>query len=767
MSDESLPPLSEKAVLDTLHRIVHAVNKAPDLQEALSVLVNAVREAITCDVCSIYLVDDTSRSNVLMATVGLDPRAVGKVRLPMGRGLVGLVTERAEPVNVADAPAHPRYVRITDTGEARFRGFLGVPIIQNRRVLGVLVVRQVDTREFHDDEVTFLFTLAAQLAGAITYARASGELDRLTTDNEPIHRFLTGQAGYAGVAIGTAMVAYRQSDLQSVPDRAVSDPDAECERFQRAVIQVGEDLRRLQARLGEQLPAEDRALFDALLLMLESETLLLQTEEAIQNGLWAPAALRDTISNHAQIFDNMDDPYLRERASDVRDLGRRILTHLEHDEPQLVEYPPDTVLMGEEISAMQLAEVPPERLAGVVSAGGSSSSHAAILARAMGVPAVMGVAELPVSRMQGRSVVVDGYRGRVYVDPTPAVSQEYQRLLEEERALGAEVEAMRGLPPETTDGHLIPLYLNTGLINEMHLEEQAEAAGVGLYRTEVPFMVRDRFPGEETQLQGYRAVLEAFAPRPVVLRTLDVGGDKELPYFPVNERNPFLGWRGVRISLQHPEIFLTQVRAMLRSDVGLRNLQIMLPMITSVGEVDELQQLIQRAHDELLEEGVPATMPKVGVMIEVPSAVYQAEELAKRVDFLSIGSNDLTQYLLAVDRNNPRVADLYDELHPAVLRAIKMVSEAAKKFSCPVSVCGELAGNPLATILLVGMGIDTLSMSVGSLLRVKWVVRSISRMRARQLVSVALRMEDAAQVRRLLESTLDELGLAGLVRPGK
>lgn len=754
-------------MLDTLHRIVHAVNKAPDLQKALSVLVNAVKEAIASDVCSIYLVDDDSRSNVLMATVGLHDKAVGKVRLPMGRGLVGLVAERAEPVNVADATVHPRYIRVTDTGETRFRGFLGVPIIQNRRVLGVLVVRQADSREFHDEEVTFLFTLAAQLAGAITYARASGELDTLTSGDEQLQRYFAGQAGFAGVAIGTAVVTYRQSDLQSVPDRKIDDPDAECERFQRAVTQVGEDLRRLQGRLGEQLPAEDRALFDALLLMLESETLLLQTEESIQGGQWAPAALRDTIATHAQIFDEMDDSYLRERASDVRDLGRRILTHLEHDQPQVADYPKGTILVGEEISAMQMAEVPPERLAGVVSASGSSSSHAAILARAMGVPAVMGVAEMPVSRMQGRVLVVDGYRGRVYVDPAPTVRSEYQRLQAEERALGAEVEAMRGLPSETTDGHIVPLHLNTGLVNETQREEQAEAGGVGLYRTEVPFMVRDRFPGEDSQLLNYRRVLESFEPRPVTLRTLDVGGDKELPYFPVSEQNPFLGWRGVRISLQHPEIFLTQVRAMLRADIGLGNLQIMLPMITSVGEVDELQLLIQRAHDELLEEGYAVSMPRVGVMIEVPSAVYQAEELARRVDFVSIGTNDLTQYLLAVDRNNPRVADLYDELHPAVLRAINMAVEAARQFNRPVSVCGELAGNPLATILLIGMGIDILSMSVGSLLRVKWVTRSISRMRARQLLSVALRMEDAGQVRRLMEASLDELGLGGLIRPGK
>ena len=753
-------------MLNTLHRIVHAVNKAPNLQEALGLIVRLVKESIGCDVCSIYLTDEDSRANVLMATDGLRAEAVGKVRLPVGRGLVGLVAERAEPLNVADAPSHPRYVRVSDTGEIHYRGFLGVPIIQSRRVLGVLVVRQESVREFSDEEVTFLFTLAAQLAGAITHARASGELDELTGD-ETISRFLSGQPGNTGVALGVGVVAYRLSDLDAVPDRTVDNVEEESASFRAAVALAEEDLRRLQENLGDQLPDEDRALFDALLLMLGSDTLVSHTLERIETGQWAPAALRDVVQSHTRVFEEMEDVYLRERASDIRDLGRRILTHLQSDQPTQTEYPPNTVLVGEEVSAVQLAEVPPGHLVGVVSAAGSGSSHAAILARAMGVPAVMGVTDLPVGRMQNRSLIVDGYRGRVYVEPTPSVRTEYERLLDQERALSAEVEAMRGLPSETVDGVTVPLYLNTGLVSEMNGTEQAEAQGIGLYRTELPFMVRDRFPGEGEQITNYQRVLKAFDSRPVILRTLDVGGDKALPYFPVEEQNPFLGWRGVRISLQHPEIFLTQIRAMLRANVGHGNLQIMLPMITSPSEVDELMLLIQQAHDELLEEDIAVSMPRIGVMIEVPSAVYQVEALARRVDFLSVGTNDLTQYLLAVDRNNPRVADLYDDMHPAVLRALKAIVDGARVYAKPVSVCGELAGNPLATVLLLGLGVDSLSMSAGSLLKVKWVVRSFSQSRARQLLGVALRMEDAGQVRRFMEGALDEMGLGGLFRPGK
>ena len=753
-------------MLETLHRIVKEVNAAPDLEKALSTIVTMVKQAIQCDVCSVYLTDPEARAHVLAATDGLRQESVGKVALPLGRGLVGLVAERAEPVNVSDAPSHPRYLHITETGETQYRGFLGVPIIQNRKVLGVLVVRQAAMRAFVDDEVTFLFTLAAQLAGAITFAQASGEIDALTTTTRAA-RFLKGRPGSTGVSIGHGVVAYRLADLDAIPDRPAGDVAAESRSFREAVSAVEDDLRDLQARLSGEIPAEDHALFDALLLMLGGDTLVTHTVELIERGQWAPGALRQSISAHAQVFEAMEDVYLRERASDVRDLGRRILMHLQSDSPQAPEYPPDTILVGEEVSAVQLAEVPADHLVGVVSATGSSSSHVAILARAMGVPAVMGVTDLPVSRMENRELIIDGYRGRVYLSPTPSVRNEYERLAEEERELTAEAENVRGLPAESTDGVAFPLYLNTGLINETGNGNNEDCAGIGLYRTELPFMVRDRFPGESVQVLNYRRVLEAFSPRPVILRTLDVGGDKPLPYFPISEQNPFLGWRGVRISLAHPEIFLTQVRAMLRAAVDLDNLQIMLPMISGVGEVDELKMLIQRAHDELLEEGYAVAMPRIGVMVEVPSAVYMIEELARRVDFVSVGTNDLTQYLLAVDRNNSRVAELYEDLHPAVLRALEQVVRGARVFNRPVGVCGELAGNPMATILLMGLGVDSLSMSAGSLMKVKWVVRSFSVARARQLVHAALRMEDAQQVRRFMEGALDDMGLGGLFRPGR
>ncbi len=756
-------------MLDTLHRIVQEVTRANDLEKALQLLVSGVREAVHSDVCSVYLTDFENREHVLAATDGLRPEAVGKVRLPMHRGLIGLVAERAEPLNLDDAPSHPHYLYIPHTGETEYHGFLGVPIIHYRSVLGVLVARQQQPRKFEDEEVTFLFTLAAQLAGAIKHAQASGELATLTRRSDGGARFLEGRGSATGVAIGIGRVAYEGAELSAMPDRRITDIAAERRQLLDAVNRVRDELEAMKRRLAGSLGREDQALFDALLLMLDSDSLVRRALTLIEQGNWAPGALRDSIEEHARVFDAMEDSYLRERAADVRNLGNRILSHMSGagGQADARDYPEQTILVGEEISIMQLAEVPRERLAGLVSMRGSNSSHVAILARAMGIPAVMGVAELPVSRLDKRALIVDGYRGRIYISPTPSVFREYQRLADEERALSHELQALRDQPSETVDGVHVPLLLNTGLVLEQRTAGAADAEGVGLYRTELPFMVRDRFPGENVQTINYHRVISEFAPRPVTLRILDIGGDKPLPYFPIDESNPFLGWRGIRILLDHPEIFLTQVRAMLRASVGFDNLHIMLPMVTTLDEVDDALDLIHRAREELLDEGYEIHPPKLGVMIEVPAAAMQAEIFAERVDFLSIGSNDLTQYLLAVDRNNSHVAALYDDLHPVLLHTIQQVATAAAAHDTPVSLCGELAGNPAAAPLLLGMGITSLSMSSGSLLRVKAVIRSTSLPRARELLRSAQRCRDGDCVRKLMERALDGMGLGGLVRPGK
>ena len=754
-------------MLDTLRRTIQEVNRAPDLPRALAIIVSRVKQAMVVDVCSVYLVDYDVDQIVLMATDGYNSDAVGEVRLSAGQGLVGLVARREEALNLDNASDHPAYVFTSKIGEEPFHGFLGVPIIQHRNVLGVLVVRQRERRRFAEQEETFLFTLAAQLAGAISHAGASGEINRLLQQSDESRYALKGVSATPGATVGVARVVYPMANLEAIPDRPVEDIDAEIAEFQTAVAAVESDMRSISERMVDSLPAEDIALFDALILMLRSENLVYGTIEGIRTGNWAPGALRDTIAEHVAAFEDMEDPYLRERASDVRDLGRRILQYLQSIHPVARRFEPDTILVGEDVSASQLAEVPVNLIVGVVSARGSSASHVAILARALGIPAVMGIDDLPVGRLDGQELVVDGYQSRVFVRPSQAIREEFLRLQREETELSNELQGLTQLASETKDGVRVPLYANTGLLTDITPSLRCGADGVGLYRTEVPFLIRDRFPGEEEQRRTYRQVLKAFAPAPVTVRTLDIGGDKTLPYFPVQEDNPFLGWRGIRISLDHPEIFLTQVRAILRANSGLNNLRLLLPMVSSVGEIDSALGLIRRAHEELLDEGEALVYPKIGVMIEVPSAVYQIPAMATRVDFFSVGSNDLTQYLLAVDRNNSQVAELYDALHPSVLRAIQHVVQEAHAVGRSVSVCGEMAGDPVAALLLMGMGVDSLSMSAASLLRVKWVVRSFTQLQMQQLLDEVWELEEASAVRALLQASLEAAGLGGLIHAGR
>lgn len=754
-------------MLGLLHRIVQEVNDADSLDEALKIIVGRVKDAMSVDLCSVYLTDHTHKQNVLMATDGLNPEAVGEVRLGFEQGLTGLVGHRKEVVNVADASAHPNYMYMPQSGEDCFHAFLGVPIVHRRKLLGVLVLQRYARESFQEDIVTFLTTVAAQLAGAIAHAEASGGIDGLTRKSARTATPFVGQPGSPGVGMGQAFVLYPSADIEAIPDRAVEDIEAEIKVFHSAIEGVRGDVKEMLNRLNKTLPLEDRALFDAYLLMLESDSLVNGVIEQIRAGNWASGALRNTIREHLRVFDEMEDPYLRERGADVLDLGRRILKRLQTGgDARVYKYPDRTILVGEEITASMLAEIPVSQIAGVVSLAGSRTSHVAILSRAMNIPAVMG-ADLPVGKIDGKEVIVDGYRGQVYVEPKRAIHDEFIRLVEEEMELSADLAALQDLPSLTPDGIHIPLHINSGLLAGVVPVESSSAEGIGLYRTEFPFMIRDRFPGEEEQFQIYKEVLLSFKNGPVILRTLDVGGDKSLPYFPIKEDNPFLGWRGIRITLDHPEIFLVQLRAMLRANEGVGNMHILLPMISSISEVDDSLALLKRAHHELVEEGHAIELPKVGVMIEVPSAVFQVREIASRVDFLSVGTNDLTQYLLAVDRNNARVAELFESLHPAVLRALQLIVQGAHAVNKPVYVCGEMAGDPAAAILLIGMGYDSLSMSVSNLPRIKWVVRNFSTSRAKRIVEEVLEYEDAADIRSYLGNILEEAGLGGLIRAGR
>lgn len=756
-------------MLTILRHILQEVSSAEDFSEALNIMVKRIANALATQACSIFLLDRQHSEYVLVATQGLNPKAVGKVRVPINKGLIGLVGEREEPVNIDDATRHPRFLRVAEVKEEAYRAFLGTPIIYHRQVLGVLIVQQSEPRRYDESEEAFLVTLAAQLAAIIAHAEATRPLADIIQGVKKQKREMVyaGVPGAPGIGMGSGVVVYAPSDLDSVPDRVPDDVEAEIQLLELAFAAVREDIRLLSERLHPSLPPEERALFDVYQRILDSSDLGKTVVEKIREGNWAPGALRDVITEHVNYLENLDNEYMRDRVADIRDLGRRVLASLQKNDRATLPYTEKTILIGEELTATDLAEVPEGCLAGMISTRGSGNSHVAILARAMRVPTVMGVGDVPIQELQDKEIIVDGYYGQIYISPDQALRNEFDRLIKQEKLLDVKLDEIRDQPAVTLDGHQIGLMVNTGLGADISISLSVGAEGVGLYRTEIPFLMRDRFPSGEEQRIIYRQMLMSFAPRPVIIRTLDVGGDKPLPYFPIKEDNPFLGWRGIRITLDHPEIFLSQVRAMMRASEGLHNLRIMLPMISDVTEVDESMRLLRKAFAEVKEEGYDIEMPQIGVMIEVPSAVYQARALAKRVDFLSVGSNDLTQYILAVDRNNPRVANLYDALHPAVLRALIQVVENGHHEGRHVSICGELAGDPVGAMLLMALGFDSLSMNASSIGRVRWVIRHITRKKAAKLLQDVLSMESAVMIRSHLEHALEQAGLGELIRAGR
>jgi len=756
-------------MLSMLRSIVQEVNSASNLEDALEIIVSRVQQAMTTEVCSIYLLDSEQNRYVLEASKGLNEDSIGRVSLGYSEGLVGLVGVREEPINLEHAQEHERYRYFPETGEERFESFLGVPIIHHKKVLGVLVVQQAsNSRRFDEGEEAFLVTVSAQLAGVIAHSEATRVMDTVTPTGQARQDIsFKGVAGAPGVAIGRSVVIFPVADLNAVPDRQTENIQEDIQAFAAAIASVRQDIQAVGERLSTQLRPEEQALFDVYLGMLDDNALAGEVNSQINQGKCAQSALKAVIGDYARHFEMMNDAYLSERAVDIKDLGSRILSYLQTDEQKQHDYPDNTILVSDELTPTMLGEVPTEKLLGLVSIKGSGNSHVAILARAMGIPTVMGMVDVPLNQLDDKELIIDGYNGELFACPSDELRGYYQQIVEEEKLLDAGLEKLKTLPCETKDGHRICAWVNTGLMTDVVRSLNQGAEGVGLYRTEVPFMINERFPSEQEQIACYREQLEAFAPSYVTMRTLDIGGDKSLSYFPITEENPFLGWRGIRVTLDHPEIFLVQMRAMLKASVGLDNLRIMLPMISNVNEVEEALHLIYREYHEICAEGYDVAMPQIGVMIEVPGAVYQVRELAERVDFLSVGSNDLTQYLLAVDRNNPRVASLYHSFHPAVLQALHKIAKDTEDMPVQLSICGELAGDPAGAVLLLAMGYDALSMNASNLLKVKSVIREIDMDWAKKLLESVLALDSPYIIQSTLNLALKDAGFSRYLRPSK
>lgn len=748
-------------MLTRLREIVEKVASAPRLNEALDILVTDICLAMDTEVCSVYLADHDRRCFYLMATRGLKKPRGRTITLAFDEGIVGLVGRLAEPINLADAQKHPSFKYVPAVKEERFRAFLGVPIIQRRQLLGVLVVQQREHRQYDESEESFLVTLATQMAAILSQSQLAALFGQYRQTR------IRALPASPGVAIAEGWMDSTLPLMEQVSEASTLDTTLERERLTAALEEASNEFRRYSKRFAAGAQKETAAIFDLYSHLLTDARLRRELFEEVDKGSVAEWAVKKVIEKFAEQFANLSDSYLKERAGDLRTLGQRLLFHLDDNIQSPNTWPERFVLVADELSATTLAELPQNRLVGVVVRDGAANSHAAIMVRALGIPTVMG-ADIQPSVLHRRTLVVDGYRGELLVDPETVLLQEYQRLITEENELTLLVEDGVDSPATLKSGERVQVMLNAGLSPEHEQQLGSRIDGIGLYRTEIPFMLQSGFPSEEEQVAQYQGMLQMFNEKPVTLRTLDVGADKQLPYMPISEENPCLGWRGIRITLDQPEIFLVQVRAMLRANAATGNLSILLPMITSIDEIDEARRLIDRAGREVEEVlGYELPKPRIGVMVEVPSMVFMMGHLASRVDFISVGTNDLTQYLLAVDRNNTRVASLYDSLHPAMIRALSHIAKEAERNGIDLCLCGEMAGDPMCVALLVGMGYRHLSMNGRSVARVKYLLRHISLEETQQLAQRSLEAQLSTEVRHQVASFMERRGMGGLIRGGR
>ncbi|MCW8334671.1 phosphoenolpyruvate--protein phosphotransferase [Vibrio sp. SCSIO 43135] len=747
-------------MLSQLREIVEQVSKVDDVYQALEVLVKHTCSAMHTECCTIYLANEEMHRLELMATQGLKFKG-DKIHIRFSEGLVGLVKRSAEPINVAEASKHPNFKLFPELGEQVYQSFLGTPIIHRKQVLGVLVVQQKTPRLFDEMEESFLVTLAAQLAVIIAHAQTQGHW-KLSKKQQAIK----GIPASSGVAIGELWWDDTQPQLSDVYPASALNVDQEQEWLLLAIEEALSDFRRMRKKLDREINKDALAIFDLFTHLLNDPMLRKDLKEQIQKGDRADWALRQVVETYASRFAKMSDVYLRERAHDIKELGQRLLYFLHNTENEQQQLDKPVILVVRELTASILASMPKDKLLAVIALEGAANSHAAILSRALGIPAVMGLS-LNLKDINGKQGIVDGYSGKVLVSPTKQILKEYRALVNEERELASMVSEGADRPAMTKDNHRVEVMLNAGLSADTNIAINQGVDGVGLYRTEISFLLQHRFPSEEEQVQQYQSVLKSYPNKRVVMRTLDVGGDKALPYLPIEEDNPFLGWRGIRFTLDHPDIFLMQIRAMMKASAEQQNLSILLPMIASTQELDDALSLINQAYNEvsLLDERIK--MPEVGIMVEVPSMLYLLPLIADKIDFVSVGSNDLTQYLLAVDRNNARVADVYESMHPAVIMALKQIHDTCQTLNLPVCVCGELAGDPIGSLLLVGLGYRSLSMNTSNVAKVKYLLRHSSSEELEMFANKALIQPYGQNIYTMMLKHFEQKGFAGFVRAGK
>jgi phosphotransferase system, enzyme I, PtsP len=701
-----------------LRRLREVMAEPVSAQERLDKIVVLIAANMVAEVCSVYVlrVDSTLE---LYATEGLNRDAVHHTVLRADEGLVGLVSSQASPINLSNAQAHPAFSYRPETGEENYNAFLGVPVLRAGNTLGVLVVQNRARRTYSEEEVEALQTTAMVLAEMI----ASGELSALAPPGaEPAARrslYLTGRALSDGIALGHIVL---HEPRVVVTNYIADDIPKELKHLETAV-------ETLRAQLDELLEhgdvvdgGEHRDVLEAYRMFAHDRGWVHKLEEAVMTGLTAEAAVERVQSDTRARMLRQTDPYLRERLHDLDDLANRLMRQLTGRDhaPSRENLPENAILVARSMGPAALLDYDRKKLRGLVLEEGGPHSHVAIVARALGIAAVGDIDNATGIADPGDAVIVDGAAGDVHLRPLPDMEAAYAERVRLRARRQQQYQALRDLPCLTKDGQQIALLINAGLSVDLPHIADTGAAGIGLFRTELQFMVAPNFPRASEQYALYRAVLDAAGERPVTFRTLDIGGDKVLPYMRnIEEENPALGWRAIRLGLDRPALLRTQLRALLRAGGG-RLLKVMFPMIATVAEFDQAKELVElelthlRRHGHKLPDQV-----EVGSMVEVPSLLYQLDELLSRVDFLSVGSNDLVQFLYAVDRGNPRVSGRFDPLSAPVLRALKDIADKCHEHGKPVTLCGELASQPLGALALVAIGYRSLSLTPSAIGPVK------------------------------------------------
>jgi phosphotransferase system, enzyme I, PtsP len=712
---------SEPALRIIMRRLREIMAETGDGQSRLDKIVRQIAGLMVAEVCSMYLKRQDG-SLELFATEGLNPAAVHNTFMKRGEGLVGRCAELAVPINEPDAQNHPAFSYRPETGEEIYHSFLAVPILRGGDVLGVLTIQNKTHKEYSDEDVEVLQTTAMVLAehlvsGAVAGVNTGAEFSRA------IGHVVRGQPLSEGLALGHAVL--HQARVV-VTELEAKDPEEESRRLETAVEELKASIDEILEQGDLAATGEHREILEAYRMFAHDRGWLRRMTEAIKRGMTAEAAVERVQNDTRSRMLRQADAYWHERLRDLDELSDRLLRILA-GRPRAhgvaAKLPHDTVLVARTMGAAELLDYDRSRLRGLVIEDSGGQSHIAIVARALGIAAV-GQARGVMERVdEGNPIIVDADSGEVHIRPTSEVIAAYGDKARFRARRQRKYRLLRDQPAVTKDGQRIELHMNAGLVMDIpHLAESG-ADGIGLFRTELEFMVSATLPRLERQTQMYRAIVVEVGEKPVVFRTLDVGGDKVLPYLrQPDEENPALGWRAIRLSLDRPGLLRTQVRALLRATAG-RELRLLLPMVTAVGEVDMARALVDRELELLRRRGLSdPTRVLLGAMIEVPSLLYELDALLPRVDFVSVGSNDLLQYFFAADRNNTRVAARYDSLSAAPLRALAAIVDAARRHERPLSLCGEMAGRPLEAMALIGLGYRSISMSPASIGPVKSMI---------------------------------------------